>query len=395
MSPLPFPVVNICRPLSFSFPITFARTFTHPSPARMPSQLSGRLIEALPGGLHELSLEENPWKCDCRLYELKQWLLTTRTPLRAPVRCQSTSLISLPIVAPKAMAINTKIDTQQSSNFKAFEASIKGEPHSMAMSNIGGSGSGISIDSLDRTELASAPIDETNSFQHELGSGGNPSIKSSSSSVPSSSTSDLMSSKLQHNSHFFDQLMEEDFVCAPKALNIVGQQEASLLKQSLGNNLSIKSSSSSASLGQRQQQQQQMLPEKLQEIARATNLREIYEYLESTLIQVPPKRLFGNKTQRTLYDVEHKHNGAGEASTSSVANKINSPINVNQELANELFSKTSPPAYNARSKQAGSTPTDFSTPILNSPKAQQKDFVQANEGKFSFSSSPIGQLFSD
>lgn len=55
-------------------------------------QLSGRLLAALPIGLHQLSLEENPWICDCRLLTLKRWLLSSRTPLRAPVRCHSMGL---------------------------------------------------------------------------------------------------------------------------------------------------------------------------------------------------------------------------------------------------------------------------------------------------------------
>lgn len=41
----------------------------------------------LPAGLYKLSLEANPWRCDCRLRSLKEWLLSTRTPLSAPVEC--------------------------------------------------------------------------------------------------------------------------------------------------------------------------------------------------------------------------------------------------------------------------------------------------------------------
>lgn len=44
-------------------------------------------MESLPQGLHQLSLEENPWQCDCRALQLKRWLLSTRIPLSAPVRC--------------------------------------------------------------------------------------------------------------------------------------------------------------------------------------------------------------------------------------------------------------------------------------------------------------------
>lgn len=46
-------------------------------------------MAALPANLHQLSLEENPWSCDCRLLSLKRWLLATRTPLSAPVKCHS------------------------------------------------------------------------------------------------------------------------------------------------------------------------------------------------------------------------------------------------------------------------------------------------------------------
>lgn len=41
----------------------------------------------LPAGLHQLSLEDNPWRCDCRLTPLKRWLDTNRIPLSAPTRC--------------------------------------------------------------------------------------------------------------------------------------------------------------------------------------------------------------------------------------------------------------------------------------------------------------------
>lgn len=43
----------------------------------------------LPVGLHQLSLEGNPWRCDCRLRALKSWLISTRTPLSAPVECRA------------------------------------------------------------------------------------------------------------------------------------------------------------------------------------------------------------------------------------------------------------------------------------------------------------------
>lgn len=48
-------------------------------------------MDALPVGLHQLSLEENPWICDCRLWALKRWLASSRTPLSAPVRCLELS----------------------------------------------------------------------------------------------------------------------------------------------------------------------------------------------------------------------------------------------------------------------------------------------------------------
>ncbi|CAA3006436.1 Leucine-rich repeat-containing protein 26 [Olea europaea subsp. europaea] len=51
------------------------------------SQLSGLLVAHLPVGLFELSLESNPWRCDCRLRDLRLWLGRTRTPLSAPARC--------------------------------------------------------------------------------------------------------------------------------------------------------------------------------------------------------------------------------------------------------------------------------------------------------------------
>lgn len=44
-------------------------------------------MDTLPVGLHQLSLEENPWICDCRLWSLRRWLASTRTPLSSPVRC--------------------------------------------------------------------------------------------------------------------------------------------------------------------------------------------------------------------------------------------------------------------------------------------------------------------
>lgn len=37
--------------------------------------------------MYQLSLEANPWQCDCRLRSLKSWLLRTRTPLSAPIKC--------------------------------------------------------------------------------------------------------------------------------------------------------------------------------------------------------------------------------------------------------------------------------------------------------------------
>lgn len=37
--------------------------------------------------LHQLSLDGNPLVCDCRSRSLKQWLLSSRTPLSAPIRC--------------------------------------------------------------------------------------------------------------------------------------------------------------------------------------------------------------------------------------------------------------------------------------------------------------------
>lgn len=42
-----------------------------------------------PVGLHQLSLEENPWRCDCRLASLKRWLEQTRTPLSGPAKCDN------------------------------------------------------------------------------------------------------------------------------------------------------------------------------------------------------------------------------------------------------------------------------------------------------------------
>lgn len=48
-------------------------------------------MDALPVGLHQLSLEENPWICDCRLWALKRWLASSRTPLSAAVRCLGQS----------------------------------------------------------------------------------------------------------------------------------------------------------------------------------------------------------------------------------------------------------------------------------------------------------------
>jgi hypothetical protein len=44
-------------------------------------------VAHLPTGLHQLSLEGNPWRCDCRLRALKSWLTATRTLLSAPVEC--------------------------------------------------------------------------------------------------------------------------------------------------------------------------------------------------------------------------------------------------------------------------------------------------------------------
>lgn len=55
---------------------------------QLDSQLSGRLVARLPASLHQLSLEDNNWACDCRLLALKRWLLASKVPLAAPVRCQ-------------------------------------------------------------------------------------------------------------------------------------------------------------------------------------------------------------------------------------------------------------------------------------------------------------------
>lgn len=44
-------------------------------------------MEVLPTSLHQLSLEQNPWQCDCRQLALKRWLERTRTPLSAPAKC--------------------------------------------------------------------------------------------------------------------------------------------------------------------------------------------------------------------------------------------------------------------------------------------------------------------
>lgn len=54
-------------------------------------------MASLPSSLHQLSLEDNNWTCDCRLAALKRWLLANKTPLAAPARCsrrQTSSSLS-------------------------------------------------------------------------------------------------------------------------------------------------------------------------------------------------------------------------------------------------------------------------------------------------------------
>lgn len=323
------------------------------------SQLSGRLIEVLPRGLHQLSLEENPWKCDCRLLALKRWLLTTRTPLRAPVRCQSTSLMS-----------SAQANTIETSNFK--ETPIKSHLHSSAMpatynTNLQ------QQQQLDQTIHNS----ETNSFQQARSE--NSFFKAPISPFMSIS-SDIMSSKLQQNLYFFDQLTEEDFVCAPKALNIQQQH------QPIGDDFDIKSSSPPSGS---QAVKQEISLEKLGELAHATNLKEIYEYLEPTLIQVPTKGLdLGANQMVDFVEIE------APTQQTATANKVDSSINVNLNSPNEFSSSSQVlPAYSTLRSLA------WSTPSSNSPQAhfkeggvtiatsnnlkvqQKKDVLQANEGK--------------
>lgn len=334
--------------------------------------MSGRLIEVLPGGLHQLSLEENPWKCDCRLLALKRWLLTTRTPLRAPVRCQSTSLMSS---AQTVVALKGGTNTIETSNFK--ETPIKNRLHSSAIS--------ATYNNLQQQLDQTIQSSQTSSFQQARSE--NSFIKAPISSSPPSSSfmsisGDIMSSKLQQNLHFFDQLTEEDFVCAPKALNIQQQQQ----QQPIGNNFDIKSSSPPSSF---QAVDQQISLEKLADLARSTNLKEIYEYLEPTLIQEPTKRL----DLGANHLVDFVGIVAAPAQQTPAANKINSPINANLDSADQLPSSQVLPAHNTLQSLAWSTPTSNSLQAHfkgggtiassnNTNVQQQKDILQANEGKF-------------
>lgn len=217
-------------------------------------------MAALPVGLHQLSLEDNPWHCDCRLAPLKRWLQSTRTPLSAPVRCQWTPWRHQPT---RGQQIN--------------QALIATKKRHFASAN-----SGSLSDSADKEQ-------EEEEEEVQAAEAGN---LSATLDVSNNNDNNKLRKRVHRNwraeqrAELFDQLALEDFVCAPQA-NL-----AALLP--VGQLQTVRSGTASGRGDEAEDEElfSRLLP----------SLSSVHEYLGNTLIrypstrEAPPRQVNANQT---------------------------------------------------------------------------------------------------
>lgn len=182
------------------------------SPSGVRSQLSGRLVDAIPSGLHQLALEDNLWQCDCRLAPLKRWLTITRTPLSARVECQSAVFGRSTLAAISAAA------EQQSSpgagtirshrNLLTPVSDESGEPGDRSWSRL----------LRDAGDFDERPLSRRKRRKrHHLGAHLRRRHRAAAPQAPTGPEKNSSLMMAATSKAFFDHLELDDFVCAPVA----------------------------------------------------------------------------------------------------------------------------------------------------------------------------------
>lgn len=228
-------------------------------------------------GLHQLSLEDNPWHCDCRLAPLKRWLQSTRTPLNAPVRCQWTPWRNQPT---RGQQINQALIATKKRHFISTNSSLA---------------------SADSASSDLAAREEEVGPESEDGSAGS----SFPSTMDVSNNNDnnkprkrVRNGPAEQRAELFDQLALEDFVCAPQA-NLAALSSSSLSTKlwatldPVGQLQTVRSASTSGRGDGAEDEElfSRLLP----------SLSSVHEYLGHTLIRYPstreaPRQVDANQT---------------------------------------------------------------------------------------------------
>lgn len=263
-----------------------------------------------------MSLEENPWNCDCRLAPLKRWLQTTRTPLSAPVRCYLTpwrdqfrrplQQINQALTATKKRQHYGANSTSLTSNFVAREKDDNDDDN-----NNNNISAGIQLDETDVGGNNKLTVQKHRVYRWQP----------------------------VERIELFDQLALEDFVCAPRAnlgafssgvssSNVATKPAFSSASSHLtttgagrlGERVNHEHADNNAGDGSEGASEEQLI----YSLRLLPSLNSVHEYLGHTLISYPnsqPEREPQQQRQAELNQTDSANNG-----TSSRSGAVASPI---------------------------------------------------------------------